>query len=244
MTTYREQFSRPEDESAIARMFDRIAGRYDLLNRLLSARQDVRWRNELLAMVPYGPQGTFLDMATGTGDVLLTVLPKHPEYQTFIGGDISKGMLSFAEKKAADVPATKLKSVEWRTMSAEQITLPDNSVDCLSISFGLRNVVHKERALSEFSRVVKTGGSLLILEFFLPQDGIMAKLFQFYFHWILPMIGRLLSEKEAYTYLPKSVASFYSPSGLRTALASHQFVTEQEKNFLFGACRLVKARKL
>lgn len=241
MTANNEQLTRPVDESSIAAMFDRISGRYDLLNRVLSARQDVRWRNKLLSMVPYRPDGRFLDMATGTGDVILTAAKLHPEYTSFIGGDISQGMLNFAKIKSQEA---KLEQIEWRVMSAENITVPSESCDCLSISFGLRNVVNKERALSEFSRVLKLGGILLILEFFTPEGGLMSRLFQFYFHYILPVIGRLVSEKEAYKYLPKSVASFYSPQELRDSLKIKGFLVEREINFLFGSCRLVKARRV
>lgn len=242
MTSNREQLTRPVDESSIAAMFDRISARYDLLNRLLSARQDVRWRNRLLSMVPYRPEGRFLDMATGTGDVILSAAKEHPEYDSFIGGDISEGMLKFATKKAVNADLSNV--IEWRTMSAENITVPSSSCDCLSISFGLRNVVNKEQALNEFARVLKTGGVLLILEFFTPEGGMMSRLFQFYFHYILPVIGRLVSEKEAYKYLPTSVASFYSQQELRDSLRAKGFMVDKEVNFLFGACRLVKARRL
>lgn len=241
MNSNHEQLTRPVDESAIAAMFDRISGRYDLLNRLLSARQDVRWRNKLLAMVPYRPEGRFLDMATGTGDVILAAAKQHPEYASFIGGDISQGMLNFAQKKSREA---KLDQIEWRVMSAESVAVPTETCDCVSISFGLRNVVNKERALSEFARVLKTGGVLLILEFFTPEGGLMSRLFQFYFHYILPIIGRLVSEKEAYKYLPTSVASFYSPQELRDSLRIKGFVVDREINFLFGSCRLVRARRM
>jgi len=235
------QMTRPVDESVVAAMFDRISARYDFLNRLLSARQDVRWRNLLISMIPTKKGGRYLDVATGTGDVLLAALKSHPEYSTFIGSDISKGMLGFADKKA--VMAGISDRVEWRVMSAESISEKTESVDCASISFGLRNVVNKERALSEFARVLKPGGVFLILEFFTPTTGLMSKAFQFYFHQILPKIGSLFSEKEAYSYLPKSVASFYSPSELRDSLRNKGFVIEKEINFLFGACRLVKSRR-
>jgi demethylmenaquinone methyltransferase/2-methoxy-6-polyprenyl-1,4-benzoquinol methylase len=221
-------------------MFDRISARYDFLNRLLSARQDVRWRNKLVSMIPQRQDGHYLDMATGTGDVLLTVMQKRPEYTYFTGGDISKGMLSFAEKKAEALGLGG--QAQWSVMSAESIPVADQTQDCVSISFGLRNVVNKEKALSEFARILKPGGVLLILEFFTPQTGLMASAFQFYFHHILPKIGKLFSEQEAYNYLPKSVASFYTPAGLRDSLAAKGFVTEKEINYLFGACRLVKAK--
>jgi demethylmenaquinone methyltransferase/2-methoxy-6-polyprenyl-1,4-benzoquinol methylase len=236
------QLTRPEDENTIAAMFDRIAKRYDFLNRLLSARQDVRWRRKLVSMIPTRHGGAYLDVATGTGDVLIEAMKAHPEYATFTGGDISKGMLNLADKKANAIGLTK--NLSWTVMSAEKLNFTDDSLDCISISFGLRNVVNKEKALCEFARTLKQNGVLLILEFFTPSSGPFAKLFQFYFHKILPQIGRLVSEKEAYTYLPKSVASFYSPAELRGSLTTKGFAVEKEINFLFGACRLVKSRKL
>jgi demethylmenaquinone methyltransferase/2-methoxy-6-polyprenyl-1,4-benzoquinol methylase len=228
-------------EPMVAAMFDRISDRYDFLNRLLSARQDLRWRKILVSMIPTRKGGTYLDMATGTGDVLLAATKSHPEYATFIGADISKGMLDVADKKAQAIGLSN--RTGWQVMSAETITLDSNSVDCASISFGLRNVINKEKSLTEFARVLKPGGLFLILEFFTPTSGFMSRAFQFYFHHVLPKIGRLFSEKEAYAYLPKSVATFYSPRELRDSLRSKGFTVEKEINFLFGACRLVKSRR-
>lgn len=228
-------------EPMVAAMFDRISDRYDFLNRLLSARQDLRWRKFLVSMIPTRKGGTYLDMATGTGDVLLAATKSHPEYAKFIGCDISKGMLDVAHKKAVAMGLSE--RMAWEVMSAETIALESQSVDCASISFGLRNVVNKEKSLTEFARVVKPGGLFLILEFFTPTSGIMSRVFQYYFHHVLPKIGRLFSEKEAYAYLPKSVASFYSPTDLRASLQSKGFTVEKEINFLFGACRLVKSRR-
>jgi demethylmenaquinone methyltransferase / 2-methoxy-6-polyprenyl-1,4-benzoquinol methylase len=237
--------TRPDSEKAVGAMFDRIAKRYDLLNRLLSARQDVRWRHHLIRQVPYRPDGVYLDMATGTGDVVIQAAKEHPEYQTFVGADISENMMSYGQVKSQEAKKQGLihSEIEFRPMSAERILFEDQSVDCASISFGLRNVVRKDLAIAEFARVIRPGGVFLILEFFTPTGGIFSRAFQFYFHAILPLIGRLLSEKEAYTYLPKSVASFYSPSELRQVLAKKNLKVEFEKSFLFGACRLVKARK-
>ena len=228
-------------EPMVAAMFDRISDRYDFLNRLLSVRQDLRWRKVLVSMIPTRKGGTYLDMATGTGDVLLAATKSHPEYAKFIGCDISKGMLDVAHKKAVAMGLSE--RMAWEVMSAETIALESQSVDCASISFGLRNVVNKEKSLTEFARVVKPGGLFLILEFFTPTSGMMSRVFQYYFHHVLPKIGRLFSEKEAYAYLPKSVASFYSPTDLRASLQSKGFTVEKEINFLFGACRLVKSRR-
>jgi demethylmenaquinone methyltransferase/2-methoxy-6-polyprenyl-1,4-benzoquinol methylase len=104
-------------------------------------------------------------------------------------------------------------------------------------------VVQRDQALREFHRVLVPGGVLLILEFFIPKRGLMAALFQFYFHTILPFIGGLFSDREAYKYLPQSVGSFYSPDELRQALYDTGFNVEGGESYLFGACRLVRAVK-
>lgn len=233
---------RPESEAKIEGMFDRIAPRYDFLNRLLSARQDQRWRRQLVRHVPFRPGGTYVDVATGTGDVLQAVAQVHDEYGGFIGVDISGQMLKFAEKKCGQL--VKSGRAQFRKMSAEKLELPDASVDTLSISFGLRNVVRKDAAIGEFNRVLKIGGVLLILEFFIPKYGFPGFLFQSYFHYILPAIGGIFSDRTAYKYLPESVGSFYSPDELRQKLYDRGFVVDHVKNFLFGACRLIKATKI
>ena len=232
---------RPESEAKIAAMFDRVAPRYDLLNRLLSARQDVRWRKRLTALVPFRPEGRYVDVATGTGDVLLAVARTHGEYGSYVGVDISGEMLTLAGEKVKAAGITK--PVQLRRMSAEALQLPDAAFDCLSISFGLRNVVRREEALREFARVLAPGGVLLILEFFLPKRGLLARLFQLYFHGILPLIGGLISDREAYRYLPQSVGSFYSADGLRTALYDAGLTVDTVESYLFGACRLFRAVK-
>jgi len=232
---------RPESEAKIAAMFDRVAPRYDLLNRLLSARQDQRWRRHLAALVPYRPGGAYLDCATGTADVLLTVGHKHPEYSELIGADISAEMLAIGQTK---VNTSGLKqAVRLTRMSAEALALPDAKFDCVSISFGLRNVVDRGKALQEFHRVLKIGGTLLILEFFIPKRGLLGAVFQLYFHHILPFIGGILSDRDAYKYLPQSVGSFYTPDELRSALYERGYIVDSVKSYLFGACRLVQAIK-
>lgn len=233
---------KPTEEATIAAMFDRIAPRYDLLNRLLSARQDQRWRRALVAKVPVRPGGLFVDVATGTGDVILAVAHARTEYRAMVGVDISQEMLNLAAAKAGrEAPAQPL---EFKKMSAEALALNDASVDAMSISFGLRNVVHKDQALREFCRVLKPGGTLLILEFFLPESGLLSWLFQLYFHHILPFIGGLISDKKAYTYLPQSVGSFYRPDALAEALLASGLRVVSQTNFLFGATRLVEASKI
>lgn len=246
----------PESEASVAAMFDRIAPRYDFLNRLLSARQDQRWRRILVDLVPYRPEGRYLDVATGTGDVLLAAREAHSEYDSYVGTDISQAMLdaarvkALAQSKERSLPnpkwahAAPLPPVDFRRMSAESLCFDDQSFDCASISFGLRNVVRRAQAIKEFHRVLKPDGTLLILEFFLPKKGALSGLFQLYFHTILPFIGGLVSDRAAYKYLPQSVGSFYSAEELRTVLYENGFKVDEVVSFLFGACRLFKATRL
>jgi demethylmenaquinone methyltransferase/2-methoxy-6-polyprenyl-1,4-benzoquinol methylase len=238
-----DTIQRPESETTVAAMFDRVAPRYDLLNRLLSARQDQRWRRQLVRLIPKRPGGRFLDVATGTGDVLTLARRERPEYATWIGVDISPQMLAKARQKVAAQPETEVSAVTLEEMSAERLELPDGVIDCLTISFGLRNVVDRGRALKEFRRVLKPGGALIVLEFFPPPRGLLSFVFQTYFHWILPLVGGLISDRAAYRYLPQSVGSFYSPSEFRTTLAAAGLSVDAEKSFLFGGCRLVRAIK-
>lgn len=229
----------PESEKKVAAMFDRIAPTYDFLNRLLSARQDERWRRQMLAWVPRIKDGSFCDVATGTGDVVLRAHKNLSSYKKFSGVDISTEMLAIAKKKAASRDA----DISFGVMSAENLEFEDNSFDCLTISFGLRNVVDKAKAIHEFARVLRPGGAFLVLEFFPPSRGFFSSMFQFYFHKILPFIGSIFSDKEAYAYLPKSVESFYSFIDFKLACEKAGLSVTRHKTYLFGSCRLIKVIK-
>ena len=241
-TTRQYPVAKPASETQIAAMFDRVAARYDFLNALLSARQDRRWRRHLARMVPHRQGGYFLDVATGTGDVLFACARQHPEYAEFMGADISPEMLALAEKKADSELAPGAR-VSWRQMSATALDLANEVADVITISFGLRNVVDKPKALAEFSRVLKPGGSLLIMEFFEPASNIFSRLFQAYFHHVLPVIGGIFSDRSAYHYLPRSVGSFYKTDELRQALRQAGLSPTEDVSFMFGSCRIFKATK-
>jgi demethylmenaquinone methyltransferase / 2-methoxy-6-polyprenyl-1,4-benzoquinol methylase len=226
-------------ESDIAAMFNAISPRYDFLNRLLSMSQDQRWRKAMVERIPERHGGVFVDVATGTGDVILAAQKKRPEYARFIGTDIAVRMLELAEKKVAGSAL-----FEFKTMSAESMDMPTRSVDCISIAFGLRNVIEPDQAIREFFRILRPSSRLMILEFFQPSSGPMSRLFQFYFNSILPKIGALFSQKSAYEYLPDSVSRFYSVDELCVRLREAGFVIHEKRSFLFGACCLVVADKI
>ena len=231
----------PESEAKIAQMFDKVAPRYDFLNALLSMRQDKKWRKRLVSLCSDHKDATYLDVATGTGDVITEIGKNRPLAKELHGVDISREMLSLAEVKAK--PHQFSSKLRFNVMSAEKLDFADAKFDTISISFGLRNVIDKKKALSEFARVLKTNGNLLILEFFSPDNTIFSKLFQWYFHHILPKIGGLLSDREAYHYLPKSVGSFYTYEELNKVLHELGFEHKRTVTYLFGSCRLVLLSK-
>lgn len=233
--------TRPVSSESVAEMFDTIAGRYDLLNRLLSFYQDVRWRRALLSQIPKRQDGILLDLATGTGDVLFAAAKQHNEYQKFHGVDISQGML--------DVAGHKLKGhknkekITLDLMNAESLRFDSQTVDTATISFGLRNVVNTRSAVEELHRVLSRDGRLIILEFFPAKNSFLKFIFQIYFHYILPFIGGLLSNREAYEYLPQSVEGFCSINELRKMLFDVGFVRVKSIGFLFGTTQLIIADK-
>ncbi len=236
-----EYFSKPANEDRIANMFNRIAPRYDFLNRFLSCSQDKSWRKALISFIPKSRKVVLLDVATGTADVLIEAKKQLGDNVALHGSDISEKMLAIGRTK---LDRLGIKTNGLSIMSAEKIEFSDQFFDVITISFGLRNVIHKDKAIAEFSRLLKPKGQLLILEFFVPEKGTFAKVFQFYFHKILPFIGGALSDKQAYSYLPKSVASSYSIEALTSVMANKGLKTGRIKNFLFGACKIVEGIKV
>lgn len=226
-------------EDQIALMFDGISKRYDFLNSLLSLGSDRRWRSRLVQMAASVPGGFWLDVACGTGDVLIAAQKAHPEYQKFLGVDISSNMLKIAEHKCSNLQ----KPIHLKQASATNLELDAENVDTLTISFGLRNVGDKEKALREFHRVLKRRGTLLILEFFPGEMGMFSRLFLFYFRHVLPRIGAVFSNASAYQYLPDSVINFYRSEELKEILGKIGFSQFETKTFLFGNCRILKAIK-
>jgi demethylmenaquinone methyltransferase/2-methoxy-6-polyprenyl-1,4-benzoquinol methylase len=236
-----ESFTKPVVEDKIATMFDRIAPRYDFLNRFLSCRQDKTWRRSLISFIPKGRKLKLLDVATGTADILIEAKRQLGDDVVLHGSDISEKMLALGRTK---LDRLGIKTNGLSLMSAERMEYSDQSFDVITISFGLRNVVDKDKAISEFSRLLKPQGQLLVLEFFAPEKKTLAKAFQFYFHHILPVIGGAFSDKQAYSYLPKSVASSYSIDALTAVMANKGLKTGRIKSFLFGACRIVEGIKV
>jgi demethylmenaquinone methyltransferase / 2-methoxy-6-polyprenyl-1,4-benzoquinol methylase len=191
-------------------MFDRIAPRYDLLNRLLSFRRDVAWRKRMGKLIPAGRDMVLLDIATGTADQILSLMVVTPRINKAVGVDMSEGMLDFGRKKIARLGWEE--RVTLKTGDAMSIPEGDRAFDVATMSFGIRNVLNVTEALREVLRVLKPGGRALILEFSTPGNPLLRPLYFFYLRHILPVIGGILSgDRKAYKYLNRTIETF--PSG-------------------------------
>lgn len=199
--------SPPPARGDVWRMFDRIAHRYDLLNRLLSMRQDVAWRKRLARLLPEREDLRVLDLATGTGDVLLALRAGCPRVRAGVGMDMAGKMLALGKEKFEDRgQASALHLVRGDAM---RIAAADASFDVVTISFGIRNVLDVDAALREMRRVLRPGGRVLVLEFSLPANALLRWVYLVYFRNVLPRIGGLVSgDSYAYRYLNQTVETF------------------------------------
>jgi demethylmenaquinone methyltransferase/2-methoxy-6-polyprenyl-1,4-benzoquinol methylase len=227
----------------IQNMFDKIAPKYDLLNRLLSLRQDVAWRRQLVLALCPQENDLILDMACGTGDVALAICQTNVPFIKVIGVDFAPKMLINAKKKidAAD------RSKEISLMAADALVLPfkKSVFDAATIAFGIRNIVDKELVLKFFYDSIKTGGRLLVLELGTPSKGFLRGMYLFYFRKILPIIGAIFSRnKGAYHYLPDSVLKFPPEREFAGMMLSAGFYDIKWKSLTFGVATLFVGRKL
>lgn len=195
-------------KAQVTDMFDNIAPSYDLLNRMMTLGIDVGWRRKAIRKLKAFAPKVVLDMATGTADFAIEARKLAPE--KIIGLDISRKMIDIGKAK---IKARKLEHlIELRIGDAENIDLPDHSVDAITIGFGVRNFENLEQGLRELLRVMKPGGAMVILEPSYPTRFPLKQLFFAYFKFIVPLIGKGISgDASAYTYLPESVAAF--PNG-------------------------------
>ena len=185
-------------------MFDRIANRYDLLNRLLSLRNDVKWRKKIACNLSEQDCQKILDIATGTADVLLALFQNSDKPAYGIGVDMAKNMLKIGRNKIKH-----LGNIHLFPADALNLPFPSQTFDAVTIAFGIRNIPQFRPALAEMYRVLKPRGKVIILEFSLPQNFVIRTAYLYYFRKILPRIGGLVSgDYQAYRYLNASVEAF------------------------------------
>ena len=197
----------PPSRMQAFKMFDRIAHRYDLLNRILSMGTDVGWRKRLNRRIPEKQGLHVLDLATGTSDVLISMHGACPQVASGVGLDMSGGMLKYGQIKLNKLCLNR--KFHLVRGDATCLGLASGQFDAVTISFGIRNVLDVPAALLEMRRILKPGGRALILEFSLPANRPFRALYLFYFRNILPRIGALLSgDSHAYRYLNETVETF------------------------------------
>jgi demethylmenaquinone methyltransferase / 2-methoxy-6-polyprenyl-1,4-benzoquinol methylase len=200
---YKEQEAGKKEQ--VAQMFDNISPKYDLLNHVLSMGIDIYWRKKAIRLLRPEKPKRILDIATGTGDFAIEAMKLNPEQ--IIGMDISEGMLEVGREKIKRLGLEE--TIELRQGDSERLPLPDNYFDAVIVSFGVRNFENLEKGLKDMHRVLKPGGTCVILEFSKPRVFPLKQLYYFYFRSILPLIGKVVSkDQSAYTYLPESVQAF------------------------------------
>jgi demethylmenaquinone methyltransferase/2-methoxy-6-polyprenyl-1,4-benzoquinol methylase len=188
--------------------FDRIAARYDLLNRIISLGVDQRWRRRAVRALELPDDGHALDLATGTADLAIRIARTHPG-TTVIGVDPSVGMLDVGRDK---VTASGLdERVSLEVGDAQSLPFDDDDFDGTTIAFGIRNVPDRAAALREMARVTRPGGRVVVLELSEPRSGILGPLARFHIHEVVPRLGALLSGAREYHYLQRSIAAFPPP---------------------------------
>jgi demethylmenaquinone methyltransferase / 2-methoxy-6-polyprenyl-1,4-benzoquinol methylase len=220
-------------------MFDRIAHRYDLLNRLMSFGVDRRWRKRTVAALnlPGGPSRV-LDLATGTGDLALDIARRHPR-ATVVGVDPSVGMLEVGQHKVAARGLDR--RVQLVVGDAQELEFPDDSFDGATIAFGIRNVPNRSAALREMARVVKPGGRVCILELSEPRGGVIAPLARFHVHVVVPRMGALLSGAREYRYLQASIEGFPPADEFAALMEKSGLDIVEVRPLTFGVCHLYVA---
>lgn len=186
-------------------MFDAIAARYDTLNRILSLGMDQGWRRKAVAALALRPGARVLDLATGTGDLAISIAETHPDC-TVVGVDPSRNMLAEGVRKVGDLKLSE--RIEMLEGDAQALPFEDAIFDGVTIAFGIRNVPDRLQGLREMARVTREGGRIAILELSEPRSGVMGVLARTYVHEIVPRVGGLLSGAKEYRYLQRSIAAF------------------------------------
>ncbi len=226
-------------------MFDAIAPRYDLLNHVLSAGIDRRWRAKAIESLALTGRETLLDVCTGTGDVALQARKGKTggsRAARVIGIDFAGAMLAFGRRKVRD--AGEEGHIALLRGDAASLPVQDASVDAATVAFGIRNVQHPERACAEMARALRRGGRLAILEFGVPRIRGISTLYLWYFKYLLPRVGRMVSgHSAAYSYLPASVGTFPPPASFMVILEQAGFSQVRADSLTFGIVYLYTAIK-
>ncbi len=230
-----------EKREYVKGMFNSIYRTYDLLNHTLSLGIDIYWRKKALRDISLEKDAVCLDLAAGTGDFGIEVYKKFG--CRIIGYDFAEKSLQIFHDKIIKKKFTESKFL-LISGEAERLSIKSNSIDIITIAFGIRNFHNSQTSLFEMHRVLKSGGKINILEFSLPRNNVIRSVYQFYFQKLLPLIGKIVSRDDsAYKYLPESVNIFDKEKNLTSEIHAARFQNLKTKGFTFGVVTLYRAFK-
>jgi demethylmenaquinone methyltransferase/2-methoxy-6-polyprenyl-1,4-benzoquinol methylase len=222
------QLSGDERARYVQGMFARIANRYNLMNRLMTAGQDIRWRRRVIQLSQLPPAGKLLDIATGTGDIASEGLRQHPDLEVY-GGDFTIEMMLVGKRDS------RRQAIRWTGADTLSLPFPDNSFDAVASGFLMRNVIDVPGAFAEQLRVAKPGGWIVVLESSPPKDNWLKPFITFHLNSVIPALGRLVSgDREAYRYLPDSTQQFQEPESLVKIMRETGLVQVGYEMYMFG----------
>lgn len=237
----KDHSNNPSKEN-IWEMFNHICPTYDRVNRAMTAGLDQRWRGKIAQLLPKKSDMALLDCATGTADQILSIMENTSCIKTAVGIDMAEKMLEIGRKKIE--ATTYKKQIELIHASALEIPFPDETFDCVTMSFGIRNVTCTSTCLKEIYRVLKQSGKVLILESSIPTNPIFKQMHLLYLRHLLPRLGGFLSQKkEAYIYLNQTIETFPSGKQFTQLLTNSFFIQPKIHPMLFGAVTIYEADK-
>ncbi len=217
-----------ERAAYVQSMFARIAGRYDLMNRLMTGGQDVGWRRQVIQLAQLPPGGKLLDLGTGTGDLAFEALRQQPALRA-TGGDFTLEMMRVGQTRPDG------NRVHWAGTDALHLPFPEDAFDAVTSGYLMRNVIDVRRAWAEQYRVLKPGGRVVCLDTTPPPRNPLRPFVEFHLHVIIPTLGRLLTgDTDAYTYLPDSTENFLAAEKLGEHMAKAGFKDVQFRRLMFG----------
>ncbi len=224
------------------KLFDRISHRYDLLNRLLSFNRDVKWRKDVVKHLGDSQDQAVLDLAAGTADLLITLCKESDKIRSGFGLDPAIKMMKIGREKL------KKKDLTDRTLlipgNAEDIPFRNNTMDAVTIAFGIRNLINVDKGLREMYRILKPGGRSIILEFSLPVNRLVRKTYLVYFRYILPWIGSIISgNKYAYNYLNRTVETFPYGNDFLKIMEKNGFINLKSSVLTLGVATIYIGEK-
>lgn len=224
----------PAQPREMAAMFDRVASRYDFLNRVLSLGRDMGWRKRAVALARLGANEVALDIGVGTGDLAFDLLAASPPSSHVVGIDVSEGMLELVRARAASSALGR--RFEARAADAHALPFADASFDRVLAGFAVRNLGDLDAGLREMRRVLRRGGRAVILEFSHPPSPLVRPLYGFYLHRITPRVAALLGgDVDAYGYLPRSIDAFPGAEALADRMRAAGFTEVRFERLMWGA---------